>query len=157
MTDDKRAANGFKQEKWMIEKFKEKILVNSEVVTYSQSTQCTITLLISSSNNSRKLSKNVLSGVKTYYITKHKLNNGVFVCSAGWKFQEIPEQPLLLQTMKKLNGLENMTKHKLFDLRFLFPDVKGTELQLAWNSLEKIKSLKITVTFLDIFQNGLFE
>ena len=115
----------------MIEKFKEKILVNSEVVTYSQSTQCTITLLISSSNNSRKLSKNVLSGVKTYYITKHKLNNGVFVCSAGRKFQEIPKQPLLLQTMKKLNGLENMTKLKLFDLRFLFPDVKGTELQLA--------------------------
>ena len=50
-----------------------------------------------------------------------------------------------------------MTEHKLFDSRFLFPDVKGTELQPAWNSLEKIKSLKITVTFLDIFQNGLFE
>ena len=48
-----------------------------------------------------------------------------------------------------------MTEHKLFDSRFLFPDVKGTELQPAWNSLEKIKSLKITVTFLDIFQNGL--
>ena len=32
VSDDIRAINGFKQEKWMIEKFKEKILASSEAV-----------------------------------------------------------------------------------------------------------------------------
>ena len=47
--------NDFKQEKRMIEKFKEKILASSEAVKCSQSAQSTVAPLITSSNNSKKL------------------------------------------------------------------------------------------------------
>ena len=52
LINEKWAATGFKQEKWMIEKFKEKILLRS-----SQSAKSTIVLHITFSDNFRKLSE----------------------------------------------------------------------------------------------------
>ena len=72
MTYNKWEVNGLKQEKWMIEKFKEKILAKSEAVRCSQSAQSTIALLITSYDNSRKLSRALRFRKSFFYLLQWK-------------------------------------------------------------------------------------
>lgn len=81
-------SDGFKQEKWLTEKFRKYYQAQKQSFTV------TTALLITSSDNFSFTFHSF-----TGKITKNKLHNAIF----AWKFQKIPEH-LLLQAIKSLDG-----------------------------------------------------
>ena len=100
----------------------------------------TVALLIRCFENSPKLPEIVLLGVETCNINEHRLHHAVFLRKLFGNSFGNPEQ-LLLKSIKKFDGMENMKRKKVIQFMILISRYEHN-LEALSETVRKIHDLR---------------